>query len=552
MRLLSLLAIAATAVRAAEIDYAAVLQGLWTQTDTDGDTKLSLVEFEKAMTKLGIEASIFTEHNSSTQVFFNDIDRTGDGGITTSELAAVITDYPEYKDPMIAAFTNGAGQVPTSLPAPSSGMVEATSKVKMSVKVSGTVGDIYPGTRTKMKEFFADICDVPVSDVIMTFLDAAPSERARKLQSGGEVLIEGTAYVADDAAVDAALAALPADASDFGSIPAFEGLTVTEVTTEGSRPVALPMTEVIMTGAVLFVAGLAICFVASFVSKSKAKAAGAQGGCCKAGCCSYYAVKPWAFGEFISCVAIAITVFFLYSNMAGLTNVLIGLIELIVEIATDSSPALAEFTSAIPSDLVGLLNDNKSNFSLFPIAVMLPGALAIIFLFFGSVFPVAPGKKGKFLGTKCCIFLADIVLLLCLIFYSIFAGIAVIIKFAPPQVQSIINQVTGVCETVPPMINQLIADNGASLAKLSDAGQDVAELQSKLDEVDALAGYLTEGCTLITGMIDEAIGLFLPGVMCICAIVFAIYVNNTLCCAAGCCCGSKPKAGTDGGVKVEV
>ena len=96
----------------------------------------------------------------------------------------------------------------------------------------------------------------------MTFLAAPSKSRARKLQSN-EVTIEGTAYVADDAAVEAALAALPSDASDFASISAFDGLTVTAVAKEGSRPVALPLTEVALTGVALLVAGMAVCMLAT-------------------------------------------------------------------------------------------------------------------------------------------------------------------------------------------------------------------------------------------------------------------------------------------------
>ena len=34
---------------------------------------------------------------------------------------------------------------------------------------------------------------------------------------------------------------------------------------------------------------------------------------------------------------------------------------------------------------------------------------------------------------------------------------------------------------------------------------------------------------------DELLGLFLPGLICVVAIFFAFFVNQTLCCATGCC-----------------
>jgi hypothetical protein len=34
----------------------------------------------------------------------------------------------------------------------------------------------------------------------------------------------------------------------------------------------------------------------------------------------------------------------------------------------------------------------------------------------------------------------------------------------------------------------------------------------------------------------QLVKVFVPAMMCVCAIVFALIVNQSLCCSAGCCC----------------
>jgi len=544
MKLPTLLLACSAAATAAEIDYESMLSGLWEQTDTDGDGKLQLAEMKAALKKLDVSEASFTSHGQSATNFFNDMDTDSDGGLTTSELAGVV-DYSEYKDIFIKAFTNGAGEIPTEIPMPSSAMLNSKAKATTEIVVQGTVGDIYPGTRLEIKQWIADLCGVGADSVTLTVLPASDvaTPVRRKLQANDEVVITGTAYLGSEEEAEAALALMPTDASDFAAIPAFDGLAVSAVSSTARLPIQLPTQTVIIVGLILLVAGIGVCGLAQTVASKKAKVAGAKGGCCQTGCCSFFAVKPWAFGEFCGCAAIAGTVFYLYTNMNGLTNVIVGLVELLVSLVDPSMPAfLGSMTSALPTDLINLIQGQLDILKLLPVAVMVPGIFAILFLLLASLFPLSKKRKGSYCCTKCMIFFGNIFLVLSLIFYSIFAGIAVILKFGGPQIDAIINQVTGMCDTIPSMIQQLLADNQETLNKLNDAGQDTSELQTTLDDVAVIGNLAVEGCGLITSLLDEAVALFLPGFLCIVAIVFAIYNNNSLCCAAGCCCKGPPKA----------
>ena len=52
--MLKLITFLALAARSTAINYEGILDDLWTQTDTNGDNKLNLAEFENALTALDI------------------------------------------------------------------------------------------------------------------------------------------------------------------------------------------------------------------------------------------------------------------------------------------------------------------------------------------------------------------------------------------------------------------------------------------------------------------------------------------------------------------
>ena len=537
MRSCSIILFLASCARAVEVDYESMLGTLWNMTDVDNSGELSQAEFAKALDKIDVSPSIFTQHQRSASVFFTSIDTDSSQGLTPKELAKSVQTYSAYKDDLIKGFTNGAGSVPTTIPSVSSDVTASKATVTMKLSLAGKVSDIYPGQRKAIISWFADACGVTSTGVIVTFLPA-PSDRRRRLQqASGGVLVAGTAFVADDASADAAIAALPSDASGFGSSTAFAGLTVTSARTMATKEFVIPFSSAGIAAGLMLALGLAMCLFASSVSKSKARTAGAQGGCCKAGCCSFYAVKPWAFGEFVAVCAVAATVIYLYTCMDALTATILGLIDTLIGLTASTIPAIQDLTSALPSAILDTISSYRDLVSLLPYAVMGPGALAIVTLLLGSFCPLLRSHKGSYSVTKCFLLLANLFLVLSFVFYAIFAAVSVVLKLGGPLIQTQISTITGMCDTIPPWISQLVADNQAAVNQLDAAGQDVTELQAQLDEVSNLSGLITGGCGYLNGLFDEFEKLFLPGVLCLVAIVFALFINNTLCCATGCCKG---------------
>ena len=148
-------------IAASDINYEAVLDELWTAADANTDGKLSKGEFTNALGLLGLEASIFTLHQQSYDVLFNALlpevasGEAAPTGLTPMDFVNAATSYPEYQDPLIAAFTNGATEIPTDIVSPSPSMASSRATVSHMIKVAGPPSSIFKGVRDQTKAGFA-------------------------------------------------------------------------------------------------------------------------------------------------------------------------------------------------------------------------------------------------------------------------------------------------------------------------------------------------------------------------------------------------------------
>lgn len=535
------LALVSLSAVTAALDYEAMLDKLWSDCDTDGNEKLSLDEFKTALDKLGIDGAVFNKygHTGATS-FFNALDGTnGDGALTEKELAAAITDYPDYEPILVEAFTNGAGEVPTSVPAPSKAIKDAPNSVKVSLTVDRKPNEIYPGMRRDIKAAFAKKGGVKPDAVIVMYTAIAAAASARRKLATSGTKIEAEIFVADDAAAEAALAAMPADGAAFGTDPdmkgAFAGMTVTDVETESRGIPPLPISTLIGIGVALGVVTCGLCALAVVISKGNAKKANVpRSGFCSSGCCSLYAVGPWAFGELVACAALIGCTAYLFTQMDAFTQNVIGLLETLEALKASTVPAIKDLVAQLPSAILDSIIAQKAQFSLLPFAAAAPGLVAGLLILFAGAASRAPCRPKTYCATKALAAIAFVFLLLSLILYAIFGGFALIIRFAPPVIKDQVNEILGQCKVVPASVNQLVTDNQAAVDQLKAAGQDVTDLQKELDEVTSLTLLIDSGCDYLLGFFDELVALFLPGILCVVAVVFAFYVNTHFCCAAGC------------------
>jgi hypothetical protein len=407
-----------------------------------------------------------------------------------------------------------------------------------------------------IKEYFATTLNVALSDLIVTFIRPDGDARARrqllgtpsflrehatkahrevearKLSEASTTQVTVIAYMATPEDAQAAAAALPADAAGYEALPAFSGIDVeTVLPVETTAPWQLPINTVALVGIVLIVAGIVLCMNAKMQSKKK----GGQGGCCTVGCCSFNAVKAWAFGQFVAVAAVLGTLFYMYSSAGTLTQVIIDIVETIVTLFTEAqnSSFLDDFTQNVPSEIIDLLQEQIDLLRLIPIAVVVPGLLAAIFMLLASACGASSARKGTYCCTKCSIVLSWLCSFLAFAFYTIFAAFAVVLAYAPPVLKENINMIGGMCVSIPANLRQTVEDNTLMISHLSPTDQ--AAYQPTIETIGAIAVGVEDGCGFLLDFFDAMNGLFLPGLLCVVSIIFAYFTSCTLCCATGCC-----------------
>jgi len=478
------------------------------------------------------------------QNFFNGADDNADLELTASEMAGSIDKFPDYKEALVAKFTNGVNEPiePAAVLDIPASVTSAQSKVEIEMVFKGSPGDWYPGDRKALKNYFAKKAGVSPSAVVLLF-EKVTARRSRSL-STAQTKVTAKVFVADEASADAFVAAMPTTASAFASEPNFPSGKASSVdsapsVTAISTP-PLPITGVIVIGVVLVVLGIGLCVFASCSSKKRARRNSVQGGCCTAGCCSFFAVKPWAFGEVVAALTLIGCVVYLFLNMNALTVTIVGLVTTLEQLGLSKVPFIQSLYNQLPSEIINQIIANKEQLNLLPAGVGAPGWLAGAFALLAAVTSQCRGHKGSYCCSKVWMVLTYVFLLLSFIFYIIFAAFAIVVRLAPPIVQAQLAQITGLCETVPMTVSQLVSDGQLAVDQLRAANQNVTTLQTTLDDFSFLATTVDGGCTYLISFIDELTGLFLPGLMCIVAIVFTWFVNTTYCCAAGCCCKGPP------------
>jgi len=228
----------------------------------------------------------------------------------------------------------------------------------------------------------------------------------------------------------------------------------------------------------------------------------------------------------------------------------------VIDFKSDDQPDFVrDFASDIPDAVTDQLEARRAQIENFQLYVVVPGVFTAVLLLLSALLasPLCKGaNKGSYCWSKCAMLIATILLIVILVFYTIFAAVAVIIHSGVGKEE--IGEITGLCETVPPALQQLVQDNQAMLDKLTDAGQNsdkMLEYSQTLDDVDSLLDLIDDGCGHLSSFLDEMIDLFLPGFLCTVAIIFALVVNITLYCATGCCKapGAQPKTNVGGNYK---
>ena len=544
----------ATAQSTPREQYEPILRPLWNQADTNADSELSLAEWSSAQEKLGIAPSFYSNHGGTYAGIFSYVDSDSSGGVTIEELANLVTSSDSsvtvYIDPLVSSFSNGAADEidPEAfneiLPAADHPIMTSTSSFAVTFELDTAPSAIFPGTRTAIKEYFASTSGVSAQAVIISFLPVGGIYRQlRRLTSGSGTAVTARVYMESGT--------MPTfTAAEMRAAPAFSGLSVSYVATEDDAGLVssapLPFQTIGIVGGACAGVLLFLIINACFWSGRKAKKLpeDAKKGCCSTGCCSFNAVKSWAFGEVAAAGAIAGTVVYLYTNVTPLTDAIIAIVAEIIALFNSDVPQMQSFRSRLEviKPILDALSENIETLRFLPFVTMGPGLVAAGFLLLGSFCPILPMNKGSYCVTKCMVILAHLTLILSLVFYAIFAGFSVALQF--PIIRDNINRAGSVCITVPASLQQHIADADAALTLLGCPGTScptaMVNAATMLADARTISLSIDTMCTSMDNVFETLQVLFVPGLMCVVAIVFAMVVNQTLCCSAG-CCRSPPK-----------
>jgi hypothetical protein len=239
--------------------------------------------------------------------------------------------------------------------------------------------------------------------------------------------------------------------------------------------------------------------------------------------------------------------FLLYTEVQVVTDAIVGMVTVVIDIANydpDSAGGafMGNFTADMPREIIDMLEDNLDNMRLLPVATLVPGLLACLFLSVAGLCAASSKRKGKFCCTRLIMLMANLFLLMALVFYTLFAAYAVIMSEVESVAQASI-EMRGMCITIPNIIEQRLTDGQAALDRVNlvDPSVDMSEVQTTFDSVRTIGGFVTDACGHMEDFLSGMFELFVPGCFCICAIVFSLYVNWALCCSVGCFCSQKTK-----------
>jgi len=250
--------------------------------------------------------------------------------------------------------------------------------------------------------------------------------------------------------------------------------------------------------------------------------------CCDTGCCSAYALKAWGLNSYLAILFLLVASITMYTAMDAVAQNLVTLIDDILELSVLGGPA-GDALSGIDSQL-SLIEPLKPAVSLLGIAVLVPALLNIACMFISG--SCAMRASSTMCCAKCFAFLGMALSVLSIIVYIIFAAIGFVVTM--PMTQEVLVQVTGICKSAIPQLEEL--KNGAVAATTNIPASELD--QSLTDNIDLLQqgfAIMDSSCNALDDLIFNFAGLLVPGFVCTVASFYALISQCSLCCSAKCC-----------------
>ena len=425
------------------------------------------------------------------------------------------------------------------------GMMDSITDPPAAIKSAGAAvevtfetsqGTLYASDKTTLQNYFADLWVVDAAAIIIATKAAAASDR-RKLATA--TTVEVTGLVADAAAADAASSAATSALADTSTASQLLGMPVTSVPVGSTRKLAA-MGNIPFASAGIFAILILLfvnCCYASSSAKKKRVAAGVEPlGCCKTGCCGYYALPAWGKASGLSAVLILIAGILMYLPLAKMATSVKCLIEQILALSNLPLEQLSSLGAMLPTALLDMVT---AYIDFLPIVVLLPSILSAIFLVIQ--FCCAHNKC----KTNCCFKFAAFLTLLFLLISAIMGLVctAIGIVLYIPMIQEQLSLLTSVCETTVPTLKQLSNDiSGIPASALPCAISNIPD--DSLCEAARLMAALPQAiiiietvCPCIYDLLDSFTSLLFPGLFLVAGSIYGMWCSLGACCTS--CCATK-------------
>ena len=532
------------------------LNNLMARTDTNSDGQVTAAEMNTMMAKLDISDATVTQtcNCGGTTALVSKYDADASGGLTRSELIALIQGEPDLGKSMAAKITNAPdpkaiGSMAATMFTPKAETLAATAKVSAELKISAD--KIFPGERKAIQAKFASLFSVPEASVIMRYiqgtaaaassrrLEESSSTRAGRALAATEWTITATAFVADSSAAAAAEAQVQAELGDPATASTSLGMTVTSAatTTTGDVVGMAPMPWGSLALLAIFVL---IILVSSIAASSCAKRQRAKsnvesdGKCCVTGCCSYYAVPTWAKTDLGVAAFLAIAAFLVFGRVSSFVAGIRCLFNQILSLSSVGGQA-SQLGASIP---VSQISQAISLLDLLPIVAIFPGIVSAILML---VIAICGNTKCY---THCCFKFATVIvmvpLILSVVCAIVFIGVNAI--FYVPMLQAELRKITALCDTALPVLQQTMDDAQVLVDTLKTASLGDATAVSSAEEALASGSMAVtvfeEVCRCFTGLLSDIQGLMTPSILMLVASLSGLWTAFGSCCSA--CCNPIP------------
>ena len=540
--------------------YAAYIDKVFVKSDVDTDGVLTADEIGNFVEKVDcgpkmtaafdpFETDSDTAFTNSKTTLYTRANTDSVTGVTKAELTAWIeksgktSTEKAFADCIIVGMTGidkTPGATTSGIGVENTKVTEAKAFIELVFTMTQNPEDLFIGERKSLRSKIINLMSIPsvttAADLFMTI-------------SAGSGVVEAKAYVPTEAEAKTGKSNLATALPDKTTASAALGVTVeSKPTIKEGQPYPVADDDITLPASVAGIAVvlgvLACCLGKFFAKKRRASSETKYDGCCSTGCCSPYALQGWSAGVVIAVLFMLGGMFVFWQAMGDVKTDVVCIIDKILELK-DLGGDAAEAISAIDG-VLDTVKQIKPYIEMIDLISLAPAAVVVLTLIITAGCGQRDIQTMKWM--KCFALTSLPLLIVCIVFYAIFSAVGYAITFEAVQEQFI--KVTSLCETSLPTIKQTLTDAESALKSAKTLtgvdASDMSDLEDKVSYARPAANIFEAVCDCINNLFFSINKLFIPGLCCVSASVYALWTVFAMCCAGKCCCRPRRNAKVGG------